>query len=288
MPGYFHISTDGRSSSVLFRDPTEFVAGMNRIYFALTVTNLVLLAFCLMDNHVHFVLYGEEDQCWTFIHRYKQLTGMWIQSRGGEPRPLDAMIPSVKPIKDDEYLRNVIVYDIMNPTRAHMPYLPATYRWCSGGLYFADHSLVTQVYRRAGDFSHTALRQILGTRITIPDDILIGPDGMIWPGCYVAYEWVNRLFGSPYALLKKMNQPIDYQINKDMTEGRLSLPDGEIVAKCRALCNRTYGVDSVAPLDVDRRMEIARRLRIETRASLKQISRVVQLRYKDVLAVLGE
>lgn len=288
MPGYFHISTDGRSSSVLFRDTSEFVAGMNRIYFALASTNLVLLAFCLMDNHVHFVLYGEEDQCWTFIHRYKQLTGKWLQHHSGEVRSLDAMVPDVKPIPDQDYLMNVIIYDIMNPTKAFMPFIPTGYRWSSAGLYFADNSLLPLDHKKAGDFSEAQKRRLFGTKVSVPEDFLIGPDGMIWPGCYTDYAFVERLFGKPMTMIDRMTKSVEYQINMDMAEGKLSLPDAELLQKAKGLARQIFGAKSIGDLDVDQRISLARRLKITTKASYKQISRVVQMRYSDILTVFRQ
>ena len=54
----WHFYSDGNSISTLFYDEKDFIDGMNRIFVVYTRHPIVILAFCLMDTHVHFILYG--------------------------------------------------------------------------------------------------------------------------------------------------------------------------------------------------------------------------------------
>ena len=56
--GYFHICTDGRKLPWMFQDDDDFIAGINRIGLCYLKTGVIIIAYVLMDNHVHFVLYG--------------------------------------------------------------------------------------------------------------------------------------------------------------------------------------------------------------------------------------
>ena len=57
---YYHCATKGFDHSILFADVREFIAGMNRIGICLAMLRtdhpVIIIAFCLMDNHVHFIL----------------------------------------------------------------------------------------------------------------------------------------------------------------------------------------------------------------------------------------
>ena len=64
----WHFSTDGTVQDVLFRDEDDFIAAMNRIYLLARKYDILILAFCLMDNHIHFILYGECDEANKFMH----------------------------------------------------------------------------------------------------------------------------------------------------------------------------------------------------------------------------
>ena len=53
----WHFSTDGKAVDVMFDGEDDFIAGMNRIYVTVKRFRVVILAFSLMDTHLHFVRY---------------------------------------------------------------------------------------------------------------------------------------------------------------------------------------------------------------------------------------
>lgn len=55
------------------RDDQAFAEGMNDIPACALRTGIKVYAFCLMDNHVHFILKGAYDACVDFIRQYKRL-----------------------------------------------------------------------------------------------------------------------------------------------------------------------------------------------------------------------
>ena len=66
----WHFSSDGNAMDLLFGSQEDFRMAMNRIYMARQSTECHILAFCLMNNHVHFILYGELNECKVFMHSY--------------------------------------------------------------------------------------------------------------------------------------------------------------------------------------------------------------------------
>ena len=88
-PHYFHCATKGFDHSILFADVREFVAGMNRIgIYQAHLKDVIVIAFCLMDNHVHFILYGTREDCLKWMAMYHRLTMIW-QSKHREGNPID-------------------------------------------------------------------------------------------------------------------------------------------------------------------------------------------------------
>ena len=69
----WHFSTDGNAVDEIFYCETDFVDGMNRIWIVSRKYNVIILAFSLMDTHVHFVLYGTLEECRRFMHEYRKL-----------------------------------------------------------------------------------------------------------------------------------------------------------------------------------------------------------------------
>ena len=65
----WHFYTAGESVDAMFFDTDDFRNGMNRVYSTALKYKILILAFVLMDTHVHFVLYGEFGECNAFPAR---------------------------------------------------------------------------------------------------------------------------------------------------------------------------------------------------------------------------
>jgi REP element-mobilizing transposase RayT len=68
---FYHFATKGLEDDILFGSVEGFIAGMNRIALCLCRLGkehlVIVICFCLMDNHVHFILYGTEEDCILFM-----------------------------------------------------------------------------------------------------------------------------------------------------------------------------------------------------------------------------
>ena len=113
--GFYHLFSDGFRTDVLFEDKQAFIAGMNIVALCFLKCNIDILAFCLMDNHVHFILYGTVIQCKDFINMYKRLTGRWILVRYGIKDYLRQLPVDILLIGDEERLLNTLAYLDRNP-----------------------------------------------------------------------------------------------------------------------------------------------------------------------------
>ncbi len=150
---YWHIYSDGRKIDFLFRDESEFIAGMNRIALCSMVSGGVKIhAFCLMSNHIHILISGSAESARKFINEYKRLTGIWVRKHRGE-KIMGAFDVSMKEVDTIEYLLTTVAYIHRNPMVAGFPYRIECYPWSSAALYFS------------GDYNDTQS----GTGIDFPD-----------------------------------------------------------------------------------------------------------------------
>lgn len=282
---FYHLSTDGMSSDILFKSVAAFIAGMNRIGICAYLLGLPIISFVLMDNHLHIVLYATRDECAAFFRKFKQKMGAWLKMHDSEERLFNKLEPDIRLIETEDYLKNAIVYDIMNPTKAFMPFLPQGYRWSSAILYFSDFSMVMPSFRRVESMSAREVRRLLETKEQLPQNWLISEDGLIWPGCYTDYKFVEGLLKNPLEIVSKMNENIEFKINKDMKDGKISMPDMELREICMAISRGLFGTGKIHELDMDRRIELAKSLHAQTKASYKQIAKVVRVNLNDLLAV---
>ena len=132
--------TDGNAIPWMFQDEEDFIAGVNRVGLCVLKTCIEVVAFILMDNHVHFVLYGSAVKCKAFINMYKRLTGRWISNKYGLSDYLRLLPTEMIRIKDEESLMNTIAYIDRNSIVAGYRFMPCEYPWGTARYMFRDES----------------------------------------------------------------------------------------------------------------------------------------------------
>lgn len=262
---YWHICTDGLARGVIFRDVNDFIFGMNGVPVFSLAYEVDVLAFCLMDNHVHFVLYGLQDNCMAFISNYKK--------RLSQIADVSTAYVCMKFIDSQDYLLQVIGYVLRNPVAAGIKVMPQFYRWGSGGLYFNVDRSVTGT--KVKDIGTVRIRKVLRSHYRLPEDYIITNDGMVDPGCYVSCEEVERLFTHPGRLLYFLSRNTDMEM--ELTEGRLakgSYTDGELIESVRTICSERFQRPSPENLTVEDRYRLAAILRKRYGLGPKQLARL--------------
>lgn len=287
----WHFSTDGTVQDVLFRDEGDFIAAMNRIYLVGRKFNVVILAFCLMDNHVHFILYGDFDTCNRFMHEFIRLTSMSIAYRHRLSENLRDLPIHHQAILDDAYLKTAICYVIKNPPVAGLPWQGHDYPWSSGPLYFRSYNAWTSPgwTQRIGTLKGMSAQrreQVFHTREPLPDELKV-MDGMILPSNYIPVDLVERIFRSHRSFLFFLSRSREEDVeSRGGAISRLSLPDVELRQHKRNMIRELYGKASSRDLDTAQRLRLAKEMRRRFNSSVKQISRMVGLRAEELEAFL--
>ena len=289
----WHFYTDGSSVDRLFDDNTDFINGMNRIFVAVQKYHVVILAFCLMDTHVHFIIWGEFEACNRFMHEYLRLTSQSISFRHNEKKKLLRLPLSHQHIDNDFYLKTAIAYVIKNAPVGGLGFNAWDYPWCSGGLYFRKQGHWTSpdwqggtAYRKLSQLTYRERRAILNTKNdSIKDAAVIGQ--LIFPGEYVAYEQVERIFKSN----KSFNWFMCISKEEDIEShagsiSRLTIPVQEMRQHRNALCRELFGCNTVRTLDTAQRIKLAKALRSRFNSSVKQIARLCGLVYEELKGIM--
>ena len=279
--GYYHVCTDGNAIAWMFQDDEDFIAGVNRVGLCVLMTCVEVVAFILMDNHVHFVLYGSAVKCKAFINMYKRLTGRWISNKYGLSDYLRLLPAEMIRIADEEALMNTIAYIDRNSIVAGYKCMPCEYPWGTARYMFRDKSdaaVKDVVCARIASMPIVQQRAVLKTRISVPGDWLICQNGMILPSSFMDLGHVERIFKTParysYFLAKKLEGTVEMQMNESR---RTFMTDKELREVTKQISRKLYGVDDVRSLDVKSRMAIARKLRYDYASTVKQISRMLYL-----------
>ena len=268
----WHFYTSGASVDLIFGAVEDFINGMNRIHTVLGRFDVMILAFVLMDNHLHFILYGELDACGRFVHEYVRRTSMYISSRYPTRKSLKKIEVSQQALEDDQYLKTAICYVLKNPTAAGLPYTPWDYPWSSGALYFRKSDLWTS------PLWLKAIQDSPGDGSNVPK---IGE--LIFPGAYTQVSLVEKLFHTPKAFSFFLNKTRDSDM--DALQGvlsQLTIPIRELRENRKKLSSELFGRSELMELDTRQRIELARAMKNRYNSSPKQIARTCGLVYEEV------
>lgn len=277
--GYYHICTDGNAISWMFQDDEDFIAGINRIALCILKNYVEVIAFILMDNHVHFVLYGTALQCKKFINSYKMLTGKWIHNKYGLKDYLRLLPTEMISISDEETLLNTLAYIDRNSIVAGYRYMPSQYPWGSARYMFRDKEHeYQQESKPLAQFPLSKQRTLLKTRTKVPGEWHVDSRGMISPHSFMDLSKIEHIFRTStrysYFLAKKLEGHVEMQLAKSR---KVFIPDKELRQIVRKIAHDTFRTEDVRTLDVKSRLAIAKRLRYDYASTLKQISRMVCL-----------
>ena len=275
--GFYHICTDGTVLPWMFKDTQDFIAGVNRIGICKIISSVNVWAYTLMDNHVHFVLYGTAEICRRFITRYKVLTSMWITHKYGQSKHLKDLPTSIIPIKSEEDLIATIAYLDRNAMVAGYRGLPQEYPWSSSRLLFKSSSSINSG-KPLRMLSENQLRDILKTRTSLPGDWTMDSNQMLDPHDFTEWRDVENLFKSPARYLYHLSMKLEGKINLEIAQGQKSLiRDKELRELTSSLCLESFGHGEVSKLNAENRLKIARILKRDYASNHKQISRMLHL-----------
>lgn len=277
--GYYHVCTDGNAISWMYQDDEDFIAGINRIPLCILKNYVEVIAFILMDNHVHFVLYGTALQCKKFINSYKMLTGKWIRNKYGLKDYLRLLPTEMISISDEETLLNTLAYIDRNSIVAGYRYMPSQYPWGSARYMFRDKEHeYQQESKPLAQFPLCRQRTLLKTRAKVPGEWHVDSKGMISPHSFMDFSRIENIFRTStrysYFLAKKLEGHVEMQLAKSR---KVFIPDKELRQIVRKIAHDTFRTEDVRTLDVKSRLAIAKRLRYDYASTLKQISRMVCL-----------
>ncbi len=261
----------------MFKDNTDFIAGINRTGICAIASGVKIVSFVLMDNHVHFVLQGTMPSCKEFIVRFKNLTGRHISSRYGIKRYIHNLSAKIMKIDTPDRLISTIAYIDRNPIVAGWKRMPDEYMWGTGRFMFRDNNNPNN-YRKLNSFSLREQNIMLGTHLQLPQDWLIDEHCMINPRCFVDISFLEKLFRTPGRYLYYLSKKLEGEIDNYFSLGnRTFIQDKDLRIIAAKLAKELFGEENIKLLSVNSRLLLARKLRYEYASTAKQIARMLHV-----------
>lgn len=288
MKKVFLLSTSHLEKMLWFLDDEDFKVAMNYIAIqAAKHPEVVVLAFVLMSNHVHFVLRGTRKDVIAFVNEFKRCYSMYYRKKHGANEFLRGNSLDVQEVDNlAEALEKAIAYVIDNPVAANICAHPSQYEWGSGNLYF--NSSVKSA-KRIGDMSRReSIRIFHSASTSIPGDWRIDEKGVILPANYVDVSLVERIFKTParmnYFIRNSSKAKNKFESGNIIT----SFKDQTILNCVQDICRSLFQKPSFRELNDKEKTEFARQLRFRFNSDANQIARVCGLTYSDAARLLDE
>lgn len=267
--GYLHVFTDGRLQRTIFHDNEDFISGMNSMAIGLLNRKIRLLAFCLMDNHVHFIMHATDDDAKDFMSFYKKMLSRHLKTKYGIMGSLYYAKTGIRTIEDDRSLKIAIAYCLRNPFAAGMENDPVEYRWSSARYYYGS---IPEGLSRIDSLSIREQRSRFRTRAKIPADYMYDQNGMIHPLCYTQCGEVKKLFYNEGNFIHYLFK----RVEKEVGEENVSNPavrDSVVLKGLQRLLAQS-GATSLYELTNTERIRIMNEVRFRYNLTERQFERI--------------
>lgn len=283
MKCYYHVYTKGLEDDVIFRCDEDYVAGMNYVPVVLNGKDIFVLAFVLMSNHFHFILYATQQDAIEFINAYKILVSRYIFEKYGVSELLRKVKAGVSVIRDEsEELKEKIAYVLNNPTAAGINCFATGYEWGSGRCYFSGIRR-QDMNVPLSSYSVRAQRTLLHSHVKLPQDYMVTSRGYINPMSYVDWSQVERLFCRVTSLQYHLNMSGK---NKNPSRYSLVFSDELLINVIAQMLDKQYGGLPVSELSAESLRFLVKDINRRFNSSAKQLARVLALPLQTVVSVL--
>lgn len=282
------VSTDHLEDGLWFRDDEDFRTGMNYVAILAYRTGVNVLAFIMMSNHLHFVVYGNWHDVITFINGIKSRYSRYLRNKYGIKEFLRRNKVDIQEIEDiPDAVRRVIAYVQMNSVAANICSSANQYQWGTGNVFF---NATPPDGRKVKDYSKRELMRLMhSNEIDLPGDWIIGKGGYVLPECYVSVKYVEELYGNPTRMNYFLSTSSKARKTLERTEQMLpSFKDQVIITAMPDLYRSLFGKKSFSDLNREEKSECLRQVRYRFSSDVKQLARVTGISYKEAADLLDK
>ena len=275
---FYHVYTKGLESDIIFRDREDYIVGMNYVALCTFCCKVGLLAFTLMSNHFHFIIYGTEEEANRFIYWYKSYISRYIRMNHGSHKLLRHVKTGVKLIEDStEALRIAIAYVLKNHIKASIDVAPHGYEWCSGNCYFTDRDILAGT-RSVAELGGREYRRVIRSRTVLDPSFRINSSGYIEPASYIRKDMVEAIFGR----VQSFNFHMNTAVAQRSKESPVDFSDSLVLAGLKEILVKKYDIDNVKDLNDLSKKDIALLLKRQFNCPPKQLARLMRINLNEI------
>jgi len=135
--GCYHIMLRGNERKNIFLDDGDRHRFLDILLKKKIETQLIIYAYCLMDNHIHLVVRDDKNEISTIMKGIATSYAMFCNVKNNRVGHVFQDRFKSEPIEDERYLMSVIRYVHNNPVKAKIVEKPDQYKWSSFRSYIS-------------------------------------------------------------------------------------------------------------------------------------------------------
>ena len=286
MRKYYLVTTEHLKAGLWFRDERDFMTGMNFVAIQAFESEVTVLAFILMSNHLHFVVEGRWADVKAFIDGIKSRFSKYLNHKYGTSEFLRRNKVAIEEVSSlNEGLERAIAYTQMNSVAANICSHPSQYPWGTGPSFF---NATKRSGKPLGGLSKRArIRLLHCCKDDLPADWLISEEGYILPESYVNVAFVEALYRRAsrmnYFLVTSSKARRKIENSEDRHP---AFKDQVILAALPDLYRSLFGKPCFEELTPEEQMESLRQIQHRFCSNVHQIARVTGLTYEAAARML--
>ena len=284
---FWHLYTNGQMMQNIFCSEEDFKIGLMSLAMSLLhCKNIKLIAFELMNNHIHLILSGPKEDCLELFSIFCKRLRLIYSKRG---RALDWNNFKVDILQIDtlDSLRNEIIYTHRNAYVANGSYNPFSYPWGSGCAYFNHWTEIVQTI----DFKDLPLRVQRGlthSRDVSPYGHLSTCGDYIFIPSFCSVKLGESMFTDSRSYFNMLTRKAEaYSAIAARLKDTVFLTDDEMFQVTLSYCKEKLGIANMTLLSPEQKITVAREIHFKYKATHQQIRRLLRLDTNLLNEILG-
>ena len=274
---FFHLCTPGKYTELLCETDEDYKFLVTLIAIAASCAGVTVITFAVMSNHLHVLLAGPEHACRAFFDLIKKKLKRYCSSKQRYVN-LSGFECKLIPVESLRQIRIEIAYIHRNAYLASDRYLPFSYPWSAGYLFF------NPMVRNKDGVPYNSLAQrekrevCRGRALELPEQFIIR-DGMILPDSFCAVRFAEALFRDAHQYFSMISK--NYEAYSEVAKALgddVFLNDEEMFVVLQLQCRKQFGTESrPAMLPQKDKLALAGWMKQNYNASIGQMQRMLRL-----------
>jgi len=143
--GFVHVIVRGIGKQILFEETSDYLFFLSILKKNAPENNIIICAYCMMDNHVHLLLFDEEQLLPVFMKKIGVSYAVYYNQKYQRIGHVFQDRYKSENVETDPYFMTVLRYILQNPMKAGLESRPGSYRWSSFQAYEKGKGAVTDI-----------------------------------------------------------------------------------------------------------------------------------------------